>query len=532
MNNKIECYFTQLTESSLQIRAKASELKAIVDNGGLKESKVSTSNAFEDEVVNTLNNKVDQMKSNLEFLKLSYFVNPNVNFNQIIESCKLLYQQNEQWKHNLYPQQHQQQHQQQQYHTAQININNNGYSADYNRQQQNTTNMNGNINYQNLTNISNMNLPIGTYNLPPKLVPSTTFNPNIPEAINMSSLNNGSYTPARNQNNNKPTTDFLLMTPPSPSKELLERYNLGGGGGNNQQSQQNQQLLQQPLAQPPITINQQRSFTPPEPIKFNLSISSSPPTNSSEGLLSTSDLSMSPPKMVYNTTSIFNIPKDTKEVSLNPTSSTTSLNTTSFTLDDISDLPDIPEISTKIPVISDKPTKTTTLPNTTLPTNPMPSSTIYSTYTIPNKPTSTPAPTPTPIPVPIPIATLTIITPIQPIQPIQPIPVSASIPISLGGNSTNSVVISQVTENEYASIENKIFTNQVPFDHLNKIIIQINQMINNKRTQDPSIDYITESEMKEKLDLASKSRSVLMLLVQLKRVASGKRGNDTVFIIK
>eukprot|EP01132_Coremiostelium_polycephalum_P003922 gene3922-4897_t len=100
-------------------------------------------------------------------------------------------------------------------------------------------------------------------------------------------------------------------------------------------------------------------------------------------------------------------------------------------------------------------------------------------------------------------------------------------------NPTPIIVKSLILEIEQNELDNLtgFFKSQANLESLNITIKQLNQLITDKRTIDESIDYFTEVELREKLNLGSKTKTTIVLLSQLKRIISKMKNNETIYAI-
>ena len=69
---------------------------------------------------------------------------------------------------------------------------------------------------------------------------------------------------------------------------------------------------------------------------------------------------------------------------------------------------------------------------------------------------------------------------------------------------------------------------------LNVIADKINSYVTDKRfTQSNKVgqDFVTEAELRDALQTGSKTKAILLTLIQLKRLYSEKKNEDTIFLI-
>lgn len=72
---------------------------------------------------------------------------------------------------------------------------------------------------------------------------------------------------------------------------------------------------------------------------------------------------------------------------------------------------------------------------------------------------------------------------------------------------------------------------QISANHLNQVIESLNEYVTDKRFQSSQTDFVTEKELRETLQLGSKAKAILLILIQLKRMKTVRRGEQTVFVL-
>ena len=80
-------------------------------------------------------------------------------------------------------------------------------------------------------------------------------------------------------------------------------------------------------------------------------------------------------------------------------------------------------------------------------------------------------------------------------------------------------LINSLTEKEYNSVPSYL-TTQLSIQNINKSIEELSDFVLKKRNTNSTQDHFSEEEIKESLSFGNKTRTILLILMKLKRISS------------